>query len=66
MYLLGVVAGEYAGARGPAPACGVVLGESKAGGGEGREIRRSNISAVTFGIGIAHVIGQDKKDIRLA
>ena len=62
--LLGVIACQNTGARRPAPAGGVELGEAHAPPGECVQVGRPNLAAVAAGIGEAHVVGHDQQHIR--
>ena len=61
--LLGVVAGEERGARGPAAGRVVELREAQAVGGERVEVRRGDFAAVAAGVGEAHVVGEEDQEV---
>ncbi len=63
--LLGVVARQQAGPRGPAAAGGVALRKPQSVGCEPVEVGRRDFAAVAARVGIAHIIGNNDEDIWL-
>src|SRR5215212_6749488 len=61
--LLGVVAGEECGARGPATGRVVELRVANALGGECVEVWRRDFAAVTTGVGEAHVVSDEDDEV---
>ena len=64
--LLRVLAGQQATARRAAARGGIGLRKAHAVGGHAVDVGRIDVPAVAAGVGVAHVVGQENEEVRLA